>query len=59
MKVLPLVGTELRSAIIGMVAGDAGIRQHYRCFLTISYIFDFAFNLKSSHSKIINPKSQI
>lgn len=31
MKVLPLVGTELRSAIIGMVAGDAGIRQQKGC----------------------------
>jgi len=31
MKVLPVVGTELRSAIIGMVAGDAGIRQQKGC----------------------------
>jgi hypothetical protein len=31
MKVLPLVGTELRSAIIGMVAGDAGIRKQKDC----------------------------
>lgn len=31
MKVLPLVGTELRSAIIGMIAGDAGIRKQKDC----------------------------
>jgi hypothetical protein len=31
VKVLPLVGTELRSAIIGMVAGDAGIRKQKGC----------------------------
>jgi len=31
MKVLPLVGTELRSAIIGMVAGDAGLRKQKGC----------------------------
>lgn len=31
VKVLPLVGTELRSAIIGMVAGDAGIRKQRGC----------------------------
>ena len=31
MKVLPLVGTELRSAIVGMVAGDAGIRKQKGC----------------------------
>jgi LAGLIDADG DNA endonuclease family len=31
MKVLPLVGTELRSAIIGMVAGDAHIWKQKEC----------------------------
>ena len=31
MKVLPLVGTQLRSAIIGMVAGDACIRKQRFC----------------------------
>ena len=31
MKVLPLVGTELRSAIVGMVAGDAGLRKQKGC----------------------------
>jgi hypothetical protein len=31
MKVLPLVGTELRSAIIGMVAGDAYIWKQKGC----------------------------
>jgi hypothetical protein len=31
MKVLPMVGTELRSAVIGMVAGDAGIKQQKGC----------------------------
>ncbi|HEX8847750.1 MAG TPA: hypothetical protein VF791_24125 [Pyrinomonadaceae bacterium] len=31
MKVLPLVGTELRAAIIGMVAGDACIRKQNFC----------------------------
>src|SRR5438105_11816446 len=31
MKVLPLVGMGLRSAIIGMVAGDASIRKQKGC----------------------------
>ena len=31
MKVLPLVGTELRSAIVGMVAGDAHIWKQKGC----------------------------
>jgi hypothetical protein len=31
MKVLPLVGTELRSAIVGMVAGDAHIWEQKGC----------------------------
>lgn len=31
MKVLPLVGTELRSAVVGMVAGDAYIRKQNFC----------------------------
>lgn len=31
MKVLPLVGTELRSAIVGMVAGDAYLRKQKFC----------------------------